>query len=167
MDLATHHWETSTLAKEIHGRCYSVRCPLSAEYFSCRPPRRFGCVPLPSSSTTERLPRFGFLRLASSLRAIPPTPASLILLLTLRQLPGVTHLSFRGRDVSIPSPPAAGLAVTSPWLDVSRALPSIYRNTNYDIVAPPSDDPSISGCRRLTEQNCVRIDFIEVPIRRC
>jgi acetyl esterase/lipase len=41
-----------------------------------------------------------------------------------------------GSSVKIPLP--AGLALSSPWLDISRALPSIEANAHYDYLPPPS-----------------------------
>lgn len=149
MDPATHRWTTSALAKDVRGRCYSVRYRLSPQhtfpaalldalvaYLSLLvpPPNAFH-APVPASRIIIAGDSSGAC-LAASL---------LLLLLTLSRLPGGRHLSFHGRDVPIPSPPVAGLAVTSPWLDISRALPSVYRNTRYDIIAPPPPNPSIGG----------------------
>ncbi|XP_014557045.1 hypothetical protein COCVIDRAFT_26256 [Bipolaris victoriae FI3] len=43
---------------------------------------------------------------------------------------------FHGKDVEIPLP--AGLALTSPWIDITRALPSIENETTFDYLPPPS-----------------------------
>ncbi|EMD89368.1 hypothetical protein COCC4DRAFT_60752 [Bipolaris maydis ATCC 48331] len=43
---------------------------------------------------------------------------------------------FHGKLVDIPLP--AGLALTSPWLDITRSLPSIENETTFDYLPPPS-----------------------------
>ncbi|KAF2199857.1 acetyl-hydrolase [Delitschia confertaspora ATCC 74209] len=45
-------------------------------------------------------------------------------------------IRFHGKDVEVPLP--AGLALTSPWLDVTRSLPSIESGVKYDYLPPPS-----------------------------
>jgi len=54
----------------------------------------------------------------------------------------MTHISFNNASVSIPCPPVAGTALISPWLDISRSLPSVQRNARYDVLAAPLFDPS-------------------------
>ncbi|KAF1836979.1 acetyl-hydrolase [Decorospora gaudefroyi] len=43
---------------------------------------------------------------------------------------------FHGKEVEIPLP--AGIAMTSPWLDITRGLPSIESGVKYDYLPPPS-----------------------------
>ena len=50
---------------------------------------------------------------------------------------------WQGRDVSIPVPPCAGLAMASPWLDITRCLPSCTENARWDILAPPPVSGSV------------------------
>ncbi|KAF1999671.1 hypothetical protein P154DRAFT_620838 [Amniculicola lignicola CBS 123094] len=45
-------------------------------------------------------------------------------------------IQFHGRDVPVPLP--AGLAITSPWLDATRSLPSIEALAKYDYLPTPS-----------------------------
>ncbi|KAF2500384.1 hypothetical protein BU16DRAFT_245617 [Lophium mytilinum] len=49
------------------------------------------------------------------------------------ELPAVT---WNNKICTIPLP--AGVALTSPWLDVTRSLPSIEGNVKYDYLPPPS-----------------------------
>jgi acetyl esterase/lipase len=43
---------------------------------------------------------------------------------------------FHGKKVEIPLP--AGVAMTSPWVDITRSLPSIEEAVLYDYLPPPS-----------------------------
>ena len=143
MDPATHRWTTSTLAQHSSGRVLSVRYRLSPQsifpaalldalvaYLSLLspPPNAFHTA-VPSSQIVLAGDSSG-AGLAASL---------LLLLLTLskQSLP----ITFNGEAITIPSPPCAGLALTSPWLDVSRCLPSCHSNIRWDIIAPPPFSP--------------------------
>ncbi|KAF2135328.1 uncharacterized protein K452DRAFT_208645, partial [Aplosporella prunicola CBS 121167] len=66
-------------------------------------------------------------------------------LLQLRRAAGdkVPTMKFHGKDVPVPLPGA--LALTSPWTDITRALPSIAANAHYDYLPPPTT--SSSGAR--------------------
>lgn len=142
MDPATHRWTTSALAQQTCGRCFSVRYRLSPQY------------PFPSALLDALIAYLALLSPppGSFHRPIPPSKiiiagdssgaglaASLLqLLLTLPRI-GISRIFFHDRDVDITTP-SAGLALTSPWLDIARSLPSVTRNTRYDIIAPPSED---------------------------
>lgn len=67
--------------------------------------------------------------------------ALLLLLLTLRRI-GISQVRFHGEIVDLPLP--GGVALTSPWVDISRSMPSIYRNAKLDYIAPPTKAPSIA-----------------------
>jgi hypothetical protein len=45
-------------------------------------------------------------------------------------------IRFHGKDVPIELP--AGVATSSPWCDVTRSMPSCYKNAYLDYLAPPS-----------------------------
>lgn len=145
MDPATHRWTTSALAQHTRGRCLSVRYRLSPQntfpaalidalvaYLSLISP--------PPGSFHSRIPPSQILIAGDSSGA--GLAASLLLLLITLPRIGITNLRFQGHDVTVTSPPA-GLALASPWLDISRALPSVIRNCRYDIIAPPSTDLTI------------------------
>lgn len=151
MDPATHRITTSSLAKHSGGRCLSVRYRLAPQhvfpaalfdalvaYLSLlSPPPNSFHAPVPASKITIAGDSSG-AGLATSL---------MLLLLIFRRL-NITHLRFHGKDVDISGengsiPPVAGLAIASPWLDISRSLPSVYRNAQWDnIITSPLKDPS-------------------------
>ena len=143
LDPATYRPTTSRLAKETGGRVFSVRYRLSPQN------------PFPAALLD------GFTAYLSLLYPPPdaphaPVPASQIvfggdsaggtcctaLLQLLLQIhrstaPGQTpSVTFHGKTVDIPLP--AGVALTSPWLDISRSLPSIESGVKYDYLPPPS-----------------------------
>lgn len=154
MDPATHRFTTSALAEKSGGRCFSVRYRLSPQnmfpaalldalvsYLALLSP--------PLGSFHEAVPASRIVIAGDSSGACLAS-SLLLLLLTLRRM-NITHIRFHGKDVDITGgneilptdrkPPVAGLAITSPWLDVSRALPSVYRNAKWDIIDPPSKLP--------------------------
>ncbi|RDI84968.1 hypothetical protein Vi05172_g5112 [Venturia inaequalis] len=150
MDPATHRLATSNLAKHSGGRCLSVRYRLAPQhvfpaalldaliaYLSLLspPPNSFHAPVLPSK-----------IIIAGDSSGAGLATSLMLLLLTFRRL-NITHLRFHGKDVDISgedgsNPPAAGLAIASPWLDISRSLPSVYRNAQWDIITSPLEDPS-------------------------
>ncbi|GAQ36457.1 hypothetical protein AtubIFM55763_008272 [Aspergillus tubingensis] len=58
-------------------------------------------------------------------------------LLTLRRV--CPTVRFHGRNVPIELP--AGLAISSPWCDITRSMPSVHHNSVYDFLSPPTQDP--------------------------
>ena len=67
-----------------------------------------------------------------------------LLLLLIAPARKKVSINFHKLSITIPQPPCAGLALTLPWLDVSRCLPSYSENTRWDIIAPPSLDAASS-----------------------
>ncbi|KAF7960037.1 hypothetical protein EAE96_001637 [Botrytis aclada] len=143
MDPATHRPTTSALAQQTGGRCLSVRYRLAPQdpfpsalldafiaYLSLISP--------PPGSFHESIPPKNIIFSGDSSGAGLAT--SLLLLLTSLNHLGIDHIRFHGMNVPISATEVAGLAITSPWLDVSRSLPSVSRNIQYDIIAPPSSD---------------------------
>jgi acetyl esterase/lipase len=153
MDPATHRFTTSALAKHSGGRCFSVRYRLAPQdafpaalldalvaYLSLLSPPQgsFHAAVCPSR-----------IIIAGDSSGAGLATSLLLLLLTFRRLQ-ITHIRFHGKDVDISGiksqsqtsadPPVAGLAVVSPWLDVSRSLPSVHRNAKWDIIAAPSKE---------------------------
>ncbi|PQE29811.1 lipase esterase protein [Rutstroemia sp. NJR-2017a WRK4] len=147
MDPVTHRYTTSALARETRGRCFSIRYRLAPQnpfpaalldafvaYLSLiSPPAGAFHTPVPPSNIVLSGDSSG-AGLATSLH---------LLLSTLPRI-CINRLSFGGRDVSLSANAVAGLAITSPWLDVSRSLPSVLNNVPYDIIAPPSLDYTIT-----------------------
>lgn len=143
MDPVTHRPTTSALAQQTHGRCYSVRYRLAPQnpfpsalldafiaYLSLISP--------PPNSFHSPVPPEQLIFSGDSSGAGLAT--SLLLLLTTLNRIGINRIHFHGMDVPIGAKAIAGLAITSPWLDVSRSLPSVTRNLRYDMIAPPSSD---------------------------
>lgn len=63
-------------------------------------------------------------------------------LLTLRRISPTVR--FHGQDIPIDIP--AGIALISPWCDVTRSMPSVVHNAPYDYLAPPSQNPELAYC---------------------
>ncbi|TGO66648.1 hypothetical protein BOTNAR_0057g00320 [Botryotinia narcissicola] len=143
MDPVTHRPATSALAQQTGGRCFSVRYRLAPQdpfpsalldafiaYLSLISP--------PPGSFHEPISAKNIIFSGDSSGAGLAT--SLLLLLTTLNRMGIGHIRFHGVNVPIDATEVAGLAITSPWLDISRSLPSVLRNIQYDIIAPPSSD---------------------------
>jgi acetyl esterase/lipase len=144
LDPATYRPTTSRLARESGGRVFSVRYRLSPQnpfpaalldcftaYLSLLyPPPSAPHAPIPGNEIVFAGDSAGgtcctaLLQLLLQLHRSTATPG---------QIPTV---KFHGKDVEIPLP--AGVAMTSPWLDISRSLPSIEDATLYDYLPPPS-----------------------------
>lgn len=140
MDPATVRDSTLRQARLTQGRCYSVRYRLAPQY------------PFPAQLLDALI---SYLSLLSPPPGVPhgPVPAKhivfagdsaganlatalLLLLLTLRRM-GLTTIRYHGVDVPVELP--AGVALNSPWVDVSRSLPSINKNAHFDYLDPPTD----------------------------
>ena len=139
MDPASHRSTTSHLAKLTQGRCFSVRYRLAPQN------------PFPAALLDALV---AYLSLISAPpgafhEAIPPRNIifagdsaggnlAFVLLqtiLTLRRI-GVKSINFHGKEVPLELP--AGVAGNSPWLDVTRTQPSIFKNAHLDYLDPPS-----------------------------
>ena len=139
MDPASHRQPVSYLAKLSSGRCLSIRYRLAPQdpfpaaildglvaYLSLlSPPPGSFHSPVPASSVV-----FAGDSAGGNL--------SLVLLQTILTLQrkGVNSVRFHGRDVPLSLP--AGLALNSPWCDVSRAMPSCHTNAQYDYISAPA-----------------------------
>jgi acetyl esterase/lipase len=147
MDPATHREITTKLAKMTGGRAYSVRYRLAPK------------GPFPSALVDA------FVSYLSLLHPPPgaphgPVPAdkivisgdsaganlSVVLLQLLLQLHRsvpegqIPTVKFHGADVPVPLP--AGVALCSPWCDLTSSLDSITRNAKYDYL-PNSWSPEL------------------------
>ncbi|KAK0672988.1 putative acetyl-hydrolase [Cercophora samala] len=139
MDPATHRPTTKTLAKVTGGRCFSVRYRLAPE------------DPFPAAVMDGLVAYLGLLYPAEG-AFHDPIPAGEIvfagdsaggnLCLSLLQL--LLHLHrtnqktilWNGQTVDIPLP--AGLALNSPWTDVTHSSPSCVTNAPFDYLPEPS-----------------------------
>ena len=140
MDPVTHRFTTSSLAREAGGRVLSVRYRLSPQsVFPAALTDAFVAylallAPPVEGAFHEAVPS-GKIVLAGDSSGGGIAAALMLLLVTLAR--ETVSVRWQGRDVMIPSPPCAGLAVASPWLDISRCLPSCTENSRWDIIAPP------------------------------
>ncbi|OCL09695.1 acetyl-hydrolase [Glonium stellatum] len=143
LDPASHRPTTVKIAKLSGGRVFSVRYRLAPQnpfpaalldalvaYLSLLyPPPGALHEPIPASKIV-----FGGDSAGGNL--------CMVLMQTLLQIhrnspPGqLPTVAFNGGHVEIPLP--AGAALNSPWLDVTRSLPSIEGNANFDYLPPPS-----------------------------
>jgi acetyl esterase/lipase len=144
MDPASHRPLTVKLAELTGGRVLSVRYRLTPQH------------PFPSALLDA------FLAYLYLLHPPPgalhePVPASDIVIsgdsaggnlsLALLQLILQLHraapkgetptLNFNGQRVQVPLP--GGIALASPWTDVTRCMPSLLSNAKYDYLPPPND----------------------------
>jgi acetyl esterase/lipase len=143
LDPATYRPTTSKLARESGGRVFSVRYRLSPQnpfpaalldcftaYLSLlHPPPDAPHAPIPANEIV-----FG----GDSAGGTCCTALLQLLLQIHRSAPAgqTPTVKFHGKEVPIPLP--AGVAMTSPWLDVTRSLPSIEEAVVYDYLPPPS-----------------------------
>ncbi|QSZ34080.1 hypothetical protein DSL72_005668 [Monilinia vaccinii-corymbosi] len=143
MDPVTHRPTTSALAEQTHGRCLSVRYRLAPQnpfpsalldafiaYLSL-------ISPPPNAFHSSISP--GKIILSGDSSGAGLATSLLLLLATLNRI-GIQRVRFHNVDVPINAGCVAGLAITSPWLDISRSLPSVTRNVQYDMIRPPSSD---------------------------
>lgn len=143
MDPATYRPTTWKLAKSSGGVVFNVRYRLSPQnpfpaalldaftaYLSLlSPPPGAFHAPVPASQIV-----FG----GDSAGGTCATALLQLLLQIHRSTPAgqTPTVRFHGKHVAIPLP--AGVALTSPWLDITRSLPSIESATTYDYLPTPS-----------------------------
>ncbi|USP73966.1 acetyl-hydrolase [Curvularia clavata] len=143
LDPATYRGLTGRLAKQTGGRVFNVRyrlCPqgpfpgplldcFTAYLSLLSPPPGSFHDPVPANEIVFGGDSAGGLCCAALLQ---------LLLQLHRSAPSgqTPTVRFHGKDVAIPLP--AGVAFTSPWLDITRGLPSIEGATQYDYLPPPS-----------------------------
>ncbi|KAF1842053.1 uncharacterized protein K460DRAFT_178145 [Cucurbitaria berberidis CBS 394.84] len=143
LDPATYRATTSRLAKETGGRVFSVRYRLAPQnpfpaalldaftaYLSLLyPPPDAPHAPVPAAQIV-----FG----GDSAGGTCCTALLQLLLQIHRSTPAgqTPSVLFHGEKVAIPLP--AGVALTSPWIDISRSQPSIEEAVTYDYLPPPS-----------------------------
>nr|CDP28332.1 Putative acetyl-hydrolase [Podospora anserina S mat+] len=139
MDPATHRPTTKTLAKVTGGRCFSVRYRLAPE------------DPFPAAVMDGLVAYLGLLYPEEgAFHAAVPAEEIVFagdsaggnLCLSLLQLilhlhrSGRKEVMYNGRTVDIPIP--AGLALNSPWTDVTHSSPSCVSNAPFDYLPEPS-----------------------------
>ncbi|PVI06109.1 acetyl-hydrolase [Periconia macrospinosa] len=142
LDPVTYRNLTSRIAKETGGRVFSVRYRLA-------PQNPFPAALLdaftaylcllypPPGSQHDAIPAEQIIFGGDSAGGMLCT-ALLQLLLQIRRSSSSSPptVTWYGKTVPIPLP--GGLALISPWLDVTRSLPSIESLAKYDYLPPPS-----------------------------
>jgi len=140
MDPASHRPSTSRLAKLTSGRVLSVRYRLAPQH------------PFPAALLDALIAYLSLLSPAPG-SPHPAIPGSQIifagdsaggnLCLALLQLILELHRQSTPRikwhsNTTITVPLPAGLALNSPWTDLTRCMPSLTTNALYDYLPPPS-----------------------------
>ncbi|KAL4940944.1 hypothetical protein BDV06DRAFT_195586 [Aspergillus oleicola] len=142
MDPCTHRPATSQISKRTKSPVLSVRYRLAPQH------------PFPAA-LVDALVAYLYLVAPPPGSLHAPIPANkiilsgdsaggnlaLVLLQTLLTLHrSSTTITFYGKPV--PMTPPGGAAVSSPWCDISRSMPSIVKNAVYDFLPPPNPSPS-------------------------
>jgi len=147
LDPCTHRPTTKTLAKLTGGRSYSVRYRLAPQH-----PFPAALVDALTSYLTLLHPPPGAFHAPVSSNHIVFSGDSaggnlcLALLQTIlelnRQAAANPHstISWHGTEIPLPLPLPAGVAVSSPWLDMTHSSPSCTANAAFDYL--PAFDPA-------------------------
>ncbi len=141
-DPSTHRALCSRYAKETNGRVCSVRYRLAPQ--TAFPGQLLDALMVylsllypPAGSMHEPVAASNIV-LGGDSAGGNLSLALLQLLLQLRCSPNDATIRFRGNDVKVPLPAAA--FANSGWLDISRSMPSIRENAQYDYLPIPGDD---------------------------
>ncbi|KZM21959.1 uncharacterized protein EKO05_0005065 [Ascochyta rabiei] len=142
LDPATYRATTSRVAKETRGRVFNVRYRLSPQ--NPFPAALLDCFTAylsllhpPPGAPHAAVPANEIVFGGDSAGGTCCTALLQLILQIHRSSPGrIPTVRFHGKDVEIPLP--AGLALTSPWLDITRGLPSIEGLVQYDYLPTPS-----------------------------
>ncbi|KAK0641141.1 alpha/beta hydrolase fold-domain-containing protein [Cercophora newfieldiana] len=138
MDPATHRGTTKRLAKITGGRCYSVRYRLAPQ--NAFPAAvmdalmsYLGLLYPPPGAFHEAVPAENIVFAGDSAGG----NLALALLQTLLQLQrSNTPVFWQGENRAVPLP--AGVAVNSPWVDITHSSPSCESNASFDYLPPLS-----------------------------
>ncbi|KAF1920943.1 Alpha/Beta hydrolase protein [Ampelomyces quisqualis] len=143
LDPATYRPTTSRIARESGGRVFSVRYRLSPQ--NPFPAALLDCFTAylsllhpPPDAPHAPVPANEIVFAGDSAGGTCCTALLQLLLQIHRSKPSgsTPTVRFHGKEVDIPLP--AGVALTSPWIDITRSLPSIEGATLYDYLPTPS-----------------------------
>lgn len=142
MDPATHRSMVSRLSHESSSRVLAVRYRLSPQnIFPAAVMDMFlaylALISPPPGAFHKPVPGYRIVLAGDSSGA--NLVASLqVLLVTLIQQGrnGIQNPWSEGDTITIPDPPTAALSISSPWLDITRSMPSTTLNGQYDFIAP-------------------------------
>ena len=146
LDPASHRPTTKELAKLTKGRCLSVRYRLAPQN------------PFPSALIDALVSYLNLLYPPTGSLHAPVDPAHIVFSgdsaganLCLVLLQAILELRRQGRMIfwdgqqrDIPVP--AGLALCSPWADITHSLPSCEANANYDYLPTPRREVKYPPC---------------------
>lgn len=140
MDPCTHRGITSHLAHLTHGRVFNVRYRLAPQnafpsalldaliaYVSLLypPPGSFHDAVLASQIVLAGDSAGGNISLA------------LVQLLLQINRSSSEEITYHNHTITLPLPLPAGCATQSPWVDMTRSMPSITANAHFDYLPPP------------------------------
>lgn len=142
MDPASHRPTTSRLAKQTSSRVLSVRYRLAPQnpfpaalldaltaYLSLLSP--------PPNAPHAAIPASQIVFAGDSAGANLSLSLLQVILELRRQSPAAPRIKWHG-GATIDLPLPAGLALNSPWTDLTRCMPSLSANARYDYLPPPS-----------------------------
>ncbi|KAL8891828.1 MAG: hypothetical protein Q9215_001153 [Flavoplaca cf. flavocitrina] len=148
MDPSSHRLPVSRLARLTNGRCLSVRYRLS-------PQDAFPCALLdvfltylsllhpPPGSYHEPVAAKNVV-LAGDSAGGNLAFALVQLILEINRSRTIGSLVFHGQPIEFPLPVPAGASSSSPWLDLSRCMPSVLSNVQWDYLPPPDGVDPVS-----------------------
>ena len=147
MDPCTHREATSHLARLTDGRVLSVRYRLAPQNpFPAALLDAFIaylCLLYPPPESFHDPVRSQSVVLAGD-SAGGNLCLSLIQLVLQINRSGTGPMQFHNHIVTLPIPLPAGCATLSPWLDLTRSMPSITTNAHYDYLPPPITREQVS-----------------------
>ncbi|RAL15415.1 alpha/beta hydrolase [Aspergillus homomorphus CBS 101889] len=142
MDPCTHRPTVAQLSKQTGAPVLSVRYRLAPQH------------PFPAALTDALVAYLSLISPPPGSLHDPVPPNKIILagdsaggnlsivllqlLLTLRRVQPT--IRFHGREIPIELP--AGVATSSPWCDMTRAMPSVTHNAIYDYIDAPASTPA-------------------------
>ncbi|KAK3167450.1 hypothetical protein OEA41_010577 [Lepraria neglecta] len=143
MDPATHRVPTSHLAKLTGGRLLSVRYRLAPQH--AFPSALLDALiaylsllyPPPGSYHTPVSASHIIFSGDSAGGGLCISLVQLLLQINRSTSSSQKTISFHGQTVTLPLPLPAGCATQSPWTDMTRSMPSINLNAEYDYLPPP------------------------------
>ncbi|KAL8798967.1 MAG: hypothetical protein Q9182_006245 [Xanthomendoza sp. 2 TL-2023] len=148
MDPASHRIPASRLAHHTNGRCLSVRYRLSPQNpFPCALFDAFQAylsLLFPPPDSFHDPVAASNIVFAGDSAGGNISLALLQLILEINRSVSRKTLAFHGHSIVLPLPVPAGLASCSPWTDISRCMPSITSNAQYDYLPPPLGKEAIS-----------------------
>ena len=143
MDPATHRIPVSHLAKLTGGRVLSVRYRLAPQH--AFPSALLDALisylsllyPPPGSYHTPVSASHVVLSGDSAGGGLCLSLVQLLLQINRFVSSSRTTISFHGQTITLPLPLPAGCATQSPWLEMTRSMPSVNVNAEYDYLPAP------------------------------